>query len=76
VSKFSDLLWDLNQGAEVKACLRQLLEHLKEIELRVGRLEAVMQADRQNVQEVDSSVRQTWQVLDERIKRLEESWKG
>jgi hypothetical protein len=38
---------------------------------RVERLEAVTKIDRQNMEEVDKSVRQTWEVLDGRVKKLE-----
>jgi len=39
----------------------------------VQELKGKIDADRQNLNEVDQSLRQTWEALDARIKKLEES---
>lgn len=41
------------------------------IEARLERLEAVTRIDKQTLEEVDKSVRQTWDTLDQRVGALE-----
>jgi len=46
-------------------------ERLARLEARVSRLEAVAKADKKTIDEVDRSLRQSWETLDGRLKRLE-----
>jgi uncharacterized coiled-coil protein SlyX len=78
---------DLSQGIELEDCIRRLAGYIdswreghnqwrEKVELRLQRLEAVVNIDKQTIDEVDTSVRQSWQSLDERLKKLEELCKG
>lgn len=81
---FSDQLdKDLSEGIELEDCLRRFSgwvdawiaghQHwCQRIELRIQRLESTLQVDKQNLDEVDTSVRQSWEALDRRLKSLEQ----
>lgn len=80
---FSDQLdKDLSEGIELEDCLRRFSGWVdawiaghqnwcERIELRLLRLESVIRVDKQNINEVDTSVRQAWEALDQRLKALE-----
>ena len=77
---------DLTSGIDLAGCVRRLSSYMdawvaghsqwcKHVELRLSRLESVAKIDKRTLDEVDTSVRQSWEALDERLKALEERWK-
>lgn len=66
---------DLKKGISPEDALARLAGRLDQwcagMTQRIERLEEVVNLDRQNLNEVDRSVRQTWEALDDRVKRLE-----
>lgn len=87
LSFYKQLDEDLSKGIEIEDCLRRLAGYIdswreghnlwrEQIELRLQRLESVINLDKQTINEVDQSVRESWQDLDARLKTLEEAWKA
>ncbi|NIT77313.1 MAG: hypothetical protein GWN58_22940 [Anaerolineae bacterium] len=71
---------DLKKGISAEDALSRLAGRLdrwcRSVEQQVERLETVAKLDKQNLDEVDKSVRQTWDVLDGRVKKLESMSEG
>jgi len=57
------------KGAKQEATDQSINALSREVQELKGKIDA----DRQNLNEVDQSLRQTWEALDARIKKLEES---
>ncbi len=66
---------DLKKGISPEDALSRLAGRLdrwcRAVEQQIERLETVAQLDKKTLDEVDKSVRQTWDALDGRVKRLE-----
>lgn len=70
---------DLSNGISAEDALSRLAAAVEQLvgakaaELvgRIERLERVAKLDKQNLDEVDKSARQTWENLDDRVKKLE-----
>jgi len=58
------------RAATVQA-LYELIKHVEGIEQRVQRCEDAIGLDRQNLNEVDGSLREVWTDLDGRVQRIE-----
>lgn len=60
-----------NDRASTVQALYELIKHVESIEQRVQRCEDAVGIDRQNLEEVDGSLRQVWSDLDNRVRRIE-----